>query len=333
MIIEKCGVSVHYLGSKTKLIPFIKESMAHILKAPLEQYVFCDLFAGSGSISLAFKEEVASLICNDKEYFSYVLLRNILRDKPLLGIEEAVKKILTCKLQKGLIFRHYCLEGGEGRNYFSSENALCIDTFRTVIEDYKENEALYFCLLASLLEAAHAVSNTTSVYSAFLKELKAKAREKIVFKTVIYPQNRKASTLFCEDANVLIKSIQGEILYLDPPYNRRQYGANYHLLNTIARFEPIKPLGKTGVSAYESSAYCKSSTALDALEDIIRHAAFSYIFLSYNNEGIISSCEIEKMMQRHGKYSQFKHAHPRFKVHGQHGANPHTVEYLHVLEK
>ncbi len=324
---------MHYLGCKTKLIPFIKDVMAQILNSPLSACSFCDLFAGSGAVSLSFKEEVRFLISNDKEYYSYVLLRNILRDKPLVGLEEAVEKILTCKPQEGLIFKHYCMDGGEERNYFSPHNARCIDTYRMAIEAHKDDEALYFCLLASLLEAAHAVSNTASVYSSFLKELKDKALERIDFKAVVYPQNTKPTSVFCEDANTLIQKISGDILYLDPPYNRRQYGSNYHLLNTIARYQEIEPLGITGVCAYESSAFCKSSSALGALEDIIRHAAFPYIFLSYNNEGLISSLEIKKMMQKYGKYSLFKHTHPRFKAHGHHGANPYTLEYLHVLEK
>ena len=62
--------------------------------------------------------------------------------------------------------------------------------------------------------------------------------------------------VYNEDANLLIKKIKGDILYLDPPYNTRQYGANYHLLNTIALYDDFIPKGKTGLREYNRSKYC-----------------------------------------------------------------------------
>lgn len=324
---------MHYLGSKTKLSAFIVQTIEHVVGESMAQSTFCDLFAGSGAVSLAMRDKVGAMIANDMEYYSYVLVRNILRTKPLERLDEAVKILLTCKGVEGKIFRHYSLEGGEGRHYFSSENAKMIDALRQGIEAFKENEPLYFCLLASLLECAHGVSNTASVYSAFLKKLKPLALETLSFTPCIYPLTHTPCQLFCEDANHLIERIEGDILYLDPPYNRRQYGANYHLLNTIARYDDITPLGKTGVRNYTSSLYCKKTTALEALEEIIEHARFSLIVLSYNNEGLIAGDAMASMMKKYGKYSLFSHEHERFKSHDHKGKNPKTIEFLHVLEK
>lgn len=324
---------MHYLGSKKKLISFIAESITRVLGEDLSQYTFCDLFAGSGAVSLAFKDNVKSMIVNDSEFYSYVLLRNILRDKSVDTLTQVVKNMLTCKEDEGLIYEHYSLEGKGERNYFSSENARLIDTFRKEIEGHRGDEALYYCLLASLIEASHAVSNTISIYSAFLKELKPLAQGKLNFQPLLYPLHEKPFALFCEDANRLIENISGDILYLDPPYNHRQYGANYHILNTIARYDDITPQGKTGLRAYTSSAYCKASSAYDALEEIIRKAKFSTIFLSYNDEGLLSSQALKQMMQGYGVYTHFTHKHPRFKAHGHKGKNPYTLETLHVLKK
>lgn len=324
---------MHYLGAKTKLISFIKATISDVVGEPIGQKIFCDLFAGSGVVSLAFKDEVASLITNDAEYYSYILTRNMLRSKPLDGLDEAVETLLTCKDIKGRIYQHYAKGGGEGRTYFSDDNAQKIDALRQGIEAYKEDEALYVCLLASLLESAHKVSNTTSIYSAFLKELKPLAREALVFEPIVYTATQTPHTLFCEDANDLIEKIEGDILYLDPPYNRRQYGANYHLLNTIARYDAVIPFGKTGMRAYESSAYCKARTALNALEELVCKAKFKTLFLSYNNEGLLSEESIAAMMKKYGHYTVFTQEHQRFKAHDKRGKNPKTVEFLHVLEK
>lgn len=324
---------MHYLGSKAKLIPFIQQTVCHVVGENLHEKVFCDIFAGSGAVSLAYKKDVGALITNDMEYYSYVLLRNTLRTKPLERLEEAVEKLFTCKGVKGKIFKSYALGGGEGRNYFSDENAKTIDALRQEIEAYASDEALYFCLLASLIESAHSVSNTASIYGAFLKHLKPLAQKALAFNLLVYEQTSIPTHVYCEDANVLIERIEGDILYLDPPYNHRQYGANYHLLNTIARYDGFTVKGKTGVRNYVSSRYCKAKTAFEALEEMISKARFKTIFLSYNNEGLIPQEMIGVMMKKYGKYELFSHEHQRFKAHAHHGKNPKTIEFLHVLEK
>lgn len=324
---------MHYLGSKVKLIPFLRHCMESVVGEQLQKSHFCDLFAGSGAVSEAFKESVGVLIANDKEFYSYILLRNILREKPLESLEEACETLFTCKKREGLIFQHYACGGGEGRCYFSDENARMIDTIRQEIEQFKTDETLYVCLLASLLQSTHRVANTASVYSAFLKQLKPLAKEVFSFKPIVYPPVVIPCKVYCEDANTLIERIEGDILYLDPPYNRRQYAANYHLLNTIARYDTFVPKGKTGVRAYESSRFCKAKTAFDALEEIVHKAQFKTIFLSYNNEGIIPQEALASMMKKYGRYELFSHEHQRFKAHAHHGKNLKTIEFLHVLEK
>ena len=71
----------------------------------------------------------------------------------------------------------------------------------------------------------------------------------------------------------LIKEIEGDILYLDPPYNARQYGANYHLLNTIAKYDSFSTKGKTGLRDYQKSKYCSKPEVLKTFEDkaLIHH--------------------------------------------------------------
>lgn len=324
---------MHYLGSKVKLIPFLRSSIEAVVGKEFKKSHFCDLFAGSGAVTEVFKESVGELTSNDKEFYSYILLRNMLRKKPLDGLEEAVERLFTCKKREGFIFKHYALGGGFERHYFSDENAQKIDALRQEIEQFRENETVYVCLLASLLHSAHHVANTASVYSAFLKKLKPLAKETLAFKPIIYPMITIPCNTFCEDANVLIERISGDVLYLDPPYNRRQYAANYHLLNTIASYDNIVPRGKTGVRMYESSRFCKEKTALSALEEIVSKAQFTTIFLSYNNEGLIPQETLIEMMKKYGAYTQFSHEHPRFKAPHKHGKNPKTMEFLHVLEK
>ena len=138
------------------------------------------------------------------------------------------------------------------------------------------------------------------------------------------------------DANKLIEKISGDILYLDPPYNHREYGANYHLLNTITLYDDFVPRGKTGLREYKKSLWCKKRTVMIVFEDLIKKANFKYIFLSYNNEGLMSEVQIREILSRYGRYDLVKRQYQRFRADKEqnrnHKANS-TLEYLHILEK
>ena len=157
----------------------------------------------------------------------------------------------------GFIYNNYCSPAN--RLYFSDENGKKIDTIRMEIEKFKYDEDLYYFLLASLIVSADKVANTASVYGAFLKHLKKSAKKKLILEAAYFEENENEHEVLQEDANLLIKKISGDILYLDPPYNHRQYGANYHLLNTIAEYKEFIPKGKTGLREYYKSNYCKKS--------------------------------------------------------------------------
>src|SRR5699024_7787643 len=162
----------------------------------------------------------------------------------------------------------------------------------------KIDRAHYYFLLASLLESADKVANTASVYGAFLKKIKKTAQRELVISPAEFIETSTTHTVHRQDANTLISTIKGDVLYLDPPYNARQYGANYHLLNTIARYQKFSPKGKTGLPAYYKSAYCRKKQVADQLEALLRNAQFSYVFLSYNNEGLMSTEVIKTLMEK-----------------------------------
>lgn len=330
---KKSGGTVNYIGSKTKLIPFLRETIKGVVGKDLSQKSLCDLFAGSGAVGRAFKDEVDFIISNDIEYYSYVLNYNALLGKSIHHSLYYIQTLNELKPLEGLIYQHYCGGSGCGRVYFSDLNGQKIDAWRQAIELYQDDKNLYYFLLASLLESADKVANTASVYSAFLKILKPLACKELVLEGLDFEPDEKFHQVFCEDANTLISKIEGDILYLDPPYNHRQYGANYHLLNTIALYDIFQPQGKTGVRNYESSPYCKKKNALNALESLISEAKFRYIFLSYNDEGLMVQEEIARMMQRYGRYDLQTTPHQRFKAYDNKKCKHSTLEHLHILEK
>ena len=107
--------------------------------------------------------------------------------------------------------------------------------------------------------------------------------------------------VYIKDINELIREVEGDVLYLDPPYNARQYCANYHVLETISRYDNPILSGKTGLRDYsdQKSDFCSKRTVQTVFEDLIANAKFKFIFLSYNNEGLMDLNLIKSIMEKY----------------------------------
>ena len=331
---------MNYIGSKLKLSSFLKDAIIKTVGSDLSNLVFCDLFAGTGSVGRTFKPLVKQVIANDVEFYSYVLNRNYIGNHKSLMFEEHLSFLNNLKESEGFVFHNYSENGKEGRLYFSAENGKKIDAIRQQIEIWKSTDEIteddYFFLLASLIESADKVANTASVYGAYLKQLKKSAQNELILKPALFTLNSNKHQVFNADSNALIKEIKGDILYLDPPYNERQYGSNYHLLNTIAKYDSFEPQGKTGLRTYYRSSYCKKNEVKNSFEELIKNANFKYIFLSYNNEGLMTEDDVKNVMSAYGNYSLKTIDYQRFKADKTENRNhkaTSTVEYLHILEK
>ena len=331
---------MNYIGSKHKLSDFIKLNVTSVVPGDLKGRIFCDLFAGTGSVGKNFKTSVKTVISNDVEYYSYILLQNYIGNHKKLEFEPWVYKLNALEGMRGFISENYSERGKAGRLYFSTENGKIIDAARTQIQKWKDsahiNNDLYYFLLASLIESADKVANTASVYGAYLKKIKPSAAKKLVIAPAIFEITSQEHRVFNRDANELVKEIKGDILYLDPPYNNRQYGANYHLLNTIAKYDTFVPRGKTGLREYYRSDYCRNGEVKNSFEELVKNANFKYIFLSYNNEGLMPAAEIREILEKYGKYDLATTNYQRFKADTDKNRNHSaaaTTEFLHILEK
>lgn len=332
---------MNYIGSKLKLCQhFLPETIKSVCGIDLSQKIFCDIFAGTGIVGRTFKTSVKKVISNDIEYYSYILNKNYIENHcPLENAENLVSELNELSLcEDGFIYKNYCLGGNGERQYFSDENGKKIDSIRIKIEEWKNtgkiNKNMYYFLLTSLLESADKVANTASVYGAYLKNLKKSAQKQMILESADFELNDNEHEVFKSDANELITRISGDILYLDPPYNSRQYGANYHILNTIAEYKPFVPKGKTGLREYTRSKYCSVSSVKEEFENLIKNANFKYIFLSYNNEGLMSVEDVRGIMRKYGRYDLAQTDYQRFKADSNRfNKAESTVEYLHILEK
>lgn len=307
---------MRYIGSKVNLLEEISVVVNSLKK---ESTIFCDLFSGTGSVGRYFKKDF-EIISNDLLYFSYVIQRATIQNQSIpefKKLKTVIKKdpflyfmefdVKEHKFQQTpFIYENYSPTKTNDRQYLTNENALRVDAFRQLINSWKIdgyiNDDEYFYLVAGLIESVPFVSNIAGTYGAYLKDW-----DKRVFKRldpIKYPveNNYRKNKCFNSDANSLIKEISGDILYLDPPYNGRQYLSNYHLLETVARYDNPVIKGVTGTRKDNSSVsdYCKIRNVLTTFEDLIHHVSFKHIVISYSTEGIMSEEEIVDVLERNG---------------------------------
>jgi len=328
---------MNYLGSKVRLSAFIYQEMTKSVKEKLVDLSFCDLFSGTGTIGNLFHTKVKSVLYNDREYYSYILNKAFHSSTSELAYISMLNNLNELEEVEGFIFEEYSQSGSSCRLYFNAVNGKKIDAIRIHIEQLLSSSRIdkefYFLLLATLLVAADKVANTASVYCAYLKKLKKTALNDIKMLPIqraMKPFNHK---VYNADSSDLIKTIDGDILYLDPPYNGREYSSYYHLLNTIAIYDTeLKPQGKTGLRPYNTSSFCLKRSAEDSLFELLKNAQFKYIFLSYNNEGFIKPLRIAEMMSSLGEYGCSSVKYPKFKS-CKKISKRYTEEYLHCLLK
>jgi len=352
---------MNYIGSKLSLLKFLEESINKVVDKNCR--IFCDLFAGTGTVGSYFKKRGYKIIANDIQYYSYVLNRHYIGNHKELSFSELAKEIFELKNieikdrkrfvcdylsnlkgTKGFIYKNYCFSGTKGkkeqRQYFSDENGMRCDAIRQKIENWKTENLIsddeYYFLITSLLESIDKRANTASIYGAFLKELKRTAQNNLILRPAELIINDQDHKVFNEDINKVSEKVKGDILYLDPPYNHRQYATNYHLLETIAKYDSSKIHGKTGLRDYQNqkSLYCSKSQVRKAFKDLILKAKAKYIFLSYNNEGLMTFDDIKEIMSLRGKYGCFTKEYNRFKADKSENRNyiaSKTIEYLHYV--
>ena len=140
--------------------------------------------------------------------------------------------------------------------------------------------------------------------------------------------------IYKQDSNKLIRNIKGDILYIDPPYNNRQYAPNFHILETLACWDNPKVNGKTGLRPYDSqkSLYSQKSTCQKVFSDLIENANVKYILMSYNNEGIIPGQFIRETLGKHGKVKIYRQNYRRFRTERDHERRRYKVPDDKVTE-
>jgi adenine-specific DNA-methyltransferase len=343
---------LNYIGSKFQLLDWIASNMKE--KTGWDSFAnkrIGDIFSGTGIVSYYFRKHLAQVISNDAELYSSIITRAF----TLSIYTETCKKIID-EFQKdieenkhlstnGFITTHYSPYDSCERKFFTIENAKRIDYLRHSLELIKESISFdeYQFILASILLSADAVSNVPAVYGCFLKNFKTKAIKNLTLMPIHNNTSQVvagSNTFNFDVLNVdFIRSFENDLVYLDPPYNARQYSKNYFPLNIIAKTPEIllteMPLkGKTGIPTdCFISPFCKKGGVAEKAFDLLfRELKTKWIFLSYNSESIVSKEKMLDIMKNYGDASVIERDYKRFKSF-EYNKDVEIKEYLFCLNK
>lgn len=348
--------SFNYIGSKKKLLTFLEEKMeAYMGKGIKDVESFSDLFCGTGIVSYYMMQRgIREVITNDIQHYAYIV--SSILSKGGIDIEKIKSRIdilnnmsRELKVENGVkeddfIYNNYTEGGIMRRMYLTKLNGLRVDRIRQGINGMYNsgdvNEKEYYLLIKVLLYGVTAVSNTASVYGAYLKKYKACALKDIVMDKGLvdnlYDGVVEHTSYNMDISDLLDELSYKEVCYIDSPYNSRRYDDNYHLLETISRYDYPKIKGKTGLRDVESikSNFCSKVKVSGAFDDIFSKINSKYIFVSYSSDGIVSK---ERMMELMGKYWKgvvcYEKDYQRFKSNRNDQMSDGVKEYLFAGRK
>ena len=364
---------MRYIGNKTRLIPFILDTVERLQP---KAGIACDPFAGTAAVGQALKSRGWTVHCGDLMAYSYALQvafveldrtprfpSGLLADDRRAGVERrwlAYRSVLEhlgdLPGRHGFMREHFTPAGSagasHGRMYFTPENGGAIDAVRECIavwyEESRLDEKRRQFLIATLVEAADRVANTTGVYASFVKTWQPNATRKLELRP-LRPTPRRGPAGRCsafkgEAIDLVAAAGTLDLLYLDPPYNERQYPAYYHIPELIAAgwTPPPELRGKTGLIPDDSlrSDWCRRDRCENALRALLEQADARHILLSYNDEGLLETDVIEQVLCEMGEGDTYRRLGTDYRRYRSDGDGPERVylrdsvqEQLHYVRR
>ena len=334
---------MRYIGNKTRLLPFI----LRVLKTTgLTGGSVHDAFAGTASVGRALKANGWRVHSSDLLVSSYVFQRAYVvarsadRSLPRLAAELA-----ELPPREGFITRHFSPAGE--RMYFSSENAGRIDAARETLEEWRQRgvvgEDAYYILLAAIIEGADRVANTAGVYASFMKRWQPNSRRRFQIEPEKPTAGDSGATALLMDATAAAKAVGDvDLIYIDPPYNSRQYVAYYHIPEIIARgWSDRGPAvrGKVGLLAGKEgrSDWSHGRRVRKLFSGLLAATNARYALVSFNSEGHLPPDALLGILREaavDGDVAHFKQAYRRYRADservGRHYHLDRAVEHLYL---
>lgn len=328
---------MRYIGNKTRLLDFIRRVLR---TRGIAGGTAVDPFTGTASVARALKRWGFQVIASDLMEFAHVFARAYVQTDappdlaPLASrlhphpptLAGAIAYLNHLEPAPGFLHEHFTPAGAEGlrheRMFFTPVNAARIDRVRATIEEWRRERLIdddtFYLLLAATIEAADRVANTAGIYAACIKSWQPNARRAFQLRlprATPGPTSRATRA----DALTLVRELEPfDLLYIDPPYNERQYPAYYHIPELIATgwfSGPVELRGKTGLlqDADKRSEWSSRRHCATALEELVASSPCRHIVMSYNSEGLIPEETIARTLKSYGRADTYRRYTRRYR--------------------
>jgi adenine-specific DNA-methyltransferase len=340
---------MRYIGNKTRLLPFILRTLK---RSGIGAGSVHDAFAGTASVSRALKERGWRVHSSDLLMSSYVFQRAyVVAEAAHPRLQDMARTLGSLPPRESFITEHFCPSlrtGASGRMYFTPENAGRIDAAREELETWRKarriDEDSYYLLLAAIIEGADRVANTAGVYASYMKRWQPNARRRFEVIPELPVRGAEPAGAMLMDATDAARSIgEVDLLYIDPPYNARQYVAYYHIPEILARgWADSAPAirGKVGLLAGEEgrSQWSHSRRVQRLFSALLAASGARHALISFNSEGHLAPEALQSLLTRaavDGEVAHYTQRYRRYRAdserEGRHHHADSALEHLYVV--
>lgn len=288
---------IKYLGSKRVLIPVLRQLVEELPRVR----TFLDVFSGTARVGHAMKQAGLHVRANDHNAYAHVLAQCYVgadRDAVVRDAERILAELQALPGRPGYFTETFC----ERSRFFQPKNGARIDAIRDRIDELALPPALRAVVLVSLMEAADRVDSTTGVQMAYLKEWAPRAHNDLQLRMpAVLPGPGEAHDL---DALALVQRHDADVVYLDPPYNQHSYLRNYHVWETLVRWDAPEVYGIAckRIDCKERRSDFNSKPGIrTAMRELVANVRARFIVASFNNEGYLDREEMLEILSTRGE--------------------------------
>lgn len=332
------------MGSKRALLPWILEAVEECAQG--ERLHVLDLFSGTSRVGHALKGAGHRVTSNDWNTYAATLARCYVQADRSRAAEAQTLLLELEALpgRAGYFTETFC----EQARFFQPHNGARVDSIREQIAAWGCEPELESILLTSLMEAADRVDSTTGVQMAYLKQWAPRAHRELCLRMphlLDQPAAGKCRAMQA-DAVEAASQVEADLVYLDPPYNQHKYEGNYHVWETLVRWDAPEHYGvackRSDVRERKSGFNSKPGIAR-AMTEVVDALRARWVLVSFSDEGFLSRAELEEILSRRGTVRVLERPHKRYVgaqigIHNPAGEKVGTVshtrnrEYLFVAE-
>ena len=291
---------IKYIGSKRLLLPVILGAIREL--EGVRSVV--DLFSGTSRVGLALKGEGYRVLANDHNAYGATLARCYVQadaEDVTQDAERLVREFNRIPGEPGYFTDAFCVKS----RFFKPKNGARVDAIREAITEKSLPPELEAVLLVALMEAADRVDSTTGVQMAYLKQWAPRAQRDLELRVpALQPRALHGKGEAHElDALDAAARLEADCFYLDPPYNQHKYLGNYHIWESLVRWDKPELYGvacKRVDCRTRGSLFNSRPQIMEAMRKVVTAARAKYLVVSFSNEGYITREEMEALLGERG---------------------------------